>query len=157
MLNPYDPKSNPNSKPGPDRRLSLNCNFNPNPKRSFDRIYTILGKDLAQHQVALFVRSTDIINLKEIEETIGQMNGPAAKVSNMISFGPKKPYGSNFRMVAQDYLVTPFDELNGGEGKIFGHHHITRNGLIDSRSDCSGSKLINFLIFSSPLIGCNPI
>lgn len=41
--------------------------------------FPVITKDLAQHQVALFCRSTDIINLKEIEQTIAQMNGPAAK------------------------------------------------------------------------------
>ena len=90
--------------------------------------FPVITKDLAQHQVALFCRSTDIINLKEIEQTIAQMNGPAAKVSNMISFGPKKPYGANFRMVAQDYLVTPIGELMGDDKKHTIHQrHITRH------------------------------
>ena len=52
--------------------------------------FPVITKDLAQHQVALFCRSTDIINLKEIEQTIAQMNGPAAKER---IHGPEIVYG----------------------------------------------------------------
>ena len=45
----------------------------------------------------------------------------------MISFGPKKPYGANFRMVAQDYLVTPVGELLGDKAHSIHQRHITRH------------------------------
>ena len=50
----------------------------------------------------------------------------------MISFGPKKPYGANFKMVAQDYLVTPISELQGEASHTL-HHHITRHDLTHLR------------------------
>merc|ERR1711911_507960 len=54
------------------------------------------------------------------------------KVSNMISFGPKKLYGANFRMGAQDYLVTPIAELQGEASHTI-HHHVTRHDLTHLR------------------------
>ena len=51
-----------------------------------------ITREIAQHQAALFVRTTDIINFKEMEKVIAQLNAPEAETTNMISFGPRKAY-----------------------------------------------------------------
>ena len=51
-----------------------------------------ITKQRAEREVALFVRSTDIIDFQRIEEVIAQLNGPDAETTNMIAFNPRRAY-----------------------------------------------------------------
>ena len=52
--------------------------------------------------MALFVRSTDIIDFKKMEEVIAQLNGPEAETSNWIAFSPRRAYNMEHE---EDWLM----------------------------------------------------
>ena len=51
-----------------------------------------ITRERAQREVALFVKSTDVVDFKEMEKVILQMNGPGAETTNLISFAPRRAY-----------------------------------------------------------------
>ena len=68
-----------------------------------------ITKQRAEREVALFVRTTDIINFKQMEEVIAQLNGAGAETSNLVSFNPRRA----FNLLGEDEWVV-HDIKEGG-------------------------------------------